>query len=183
VLFDPLTIVPQYGDHPITSKLQQSNMVTVMPLAISLADNSTKTDYQAALLLKTSKQSYGETDLTLLQQGKSKQDSQDINGPLNLAYAITTKDNQPKALVIGDAEFLIDDQIVQQGNKDFALNSVGWIMEQKNQLTIRPRKGDAFQQALIMPNQAKIIYYGTVFIFPLLFLLIGGLIWLRRRRG
>jgi ABC-type uncharacterized transport system involved in gliding motility auxiliary subunit len=78
---------------------------------------------------------------------------------------------------------LSDNEITVQGNRDFAMNSVGWLQELKDQVTIRPRQGEAYQQALILPNQANMIFYGTVVVFPLCFLLVGGLIWWRRRKG
>ncbi|MNF08958.1 hypothetical protein D3C80_2095040 [compost metagenome] len=73
--------------------------------------------------------------------------------------------------------------IAQQGNRDFALNTVGWLQEQQNQVTIRPREGDAIQTAVLTAGQGNMIFYGTVLVFPFLFLIAGGVIWWRRRKG
>jgi hypothetical protein len=183
VLFDPLTIVPTYGFHDITNKLDDSQLLTVISLAISLKDDPAVKDYSPTMLLKTTNQAYGETDLEALTKGQSKQDSVDTAGPLNLAYAVEDSAKRPKAVIIGGSNFLSDNEITVQGNRDFAMNSVGWLQEMKDQVTIRPRQGEAYQQALILPNQANMIFYGTVVVFPLCFLLVGGLIWWRRRKG
>lgn len=182
-LYDPLTIIPEYGPHDITNKLSSNNLVTMLSLAVSLNADDRAPDYTQSLLLKTTDKAYGETDINLLAQSKTKQDAADVKGPLNLGYAIAGKDNKPKAVILGGSTFVLDEDIQNQGNKDFALNSIGWLQEQKDQITIRPRQGDAFQQAMITPSQANTIFLVTIVFLPLLFLVIGGLIWWRRRRG
>lgn len=182
-LFSPLTIIPQYGFHDITQKLQQYNLLMLMNLAVSL-DSQPVADYPATSILKTTDQAYGETDLNqLVQQNKTNKDDKDIKGPLNLGYAISSKDSKPKAIILGGSTFLRDDVIQQQGNRDFALNSVGWLQEQKEQVTIRPRENPKIASAAITGGQAQMIFYGTVLLFPLFFLLVGGSIWWRRRKG
>ncbi|TBL73065.1 GldG family protein [Paenibacillus thalictri] len=183
VLFDPLTIIPEYGYHDITKKLSDYNLLTMLTLAVTLNVDMPSADYPSTVIMKTTDKAYGETNIDLLTKNQSKQDAADIKGPLNLGYAVETKDNKPKAVVLGGSTFLTDQTISQQGNRDFAMNSVGWLQEQKEQVTIRPRPGDSIQQAMITGGQASSIFYGTVLLFPILFLLIGGSIWWRRRRG
>ncbi|NEW08799.1 GldG family protein [Paenibacillus sp. SYP-B3998] len=182
-LYDPLTIIPEYGSHEITNKLASNNLITMLSLAVSLNADESAGEWTKSVLLTTSDKAYGETDINLLAQSKTKQDAADVKGPLNLGYAIQNKDNKPKAVILGGSTFVLDEDIQNQGNKDFALNSIGWLQEQKDQVTIRPRQGDAFQQALITPSQANTIFIITIVFFPLLFLVIGGMIWWRRRRG
>ncbi|CAH1215577.1 hypothetical protein PAECIP111891_04260 [Paenibacillus allorhizoplanae] len=182
-LYDPLTIIPEYGSHDITNKLSNNNLITMLSLAVSLNADESAPDYTKSLLLTTTDKAYGETDINLLAQNKTKQDVTDVKGPLNLGYAISDKDNKPKAVILGGSTFVLDEDIQNQGNKDFALNSIGWLQEQKDQITIRPRQGDAYQQAMITPSQANTIFLITIVFLPLLFLVIGGLIWWRRRRG
>jgi hypothetical protein len=182
-LFDPLTIIPEYGSHAITDKLSAYNLLTMMSLAVALNADDSVADWTKSPILKTTDKAYGETDIGQLIQSKTKNDNTDIKGPLNLGYAIENKDNKPKAVILGGSTFLADQEIQNQGNKDFALNSIGWLQEQKDQVTIRPREGDAYQQALITPSQANTVFIGTIIIFPLLFLILGGFVWWRRRRG
>ncbi|WP_248929491.1 GldG family protein [Paenibacillus hamazuiensis] len=183
VLFDPLTIIPEYGYHDITKKLSDYNLLTMISLAVTLNVDTPVADYPATAIMKTTDKAYGETNIDLLMKSQTKNDTGDIKGPLNLGYAVQNKDNKPKAVVLGGSTFLMDDRIQQQGNRDFALNSVGWLQEQKDQVTIRPREGDAIQQAMVTTGQANSIFYGTVLLFPLLFLIVGGWIWWRRRKG
>ncbi|MEK3719007.1 GldG family protein [Paenibacillus sp. FSL H8-0034] len=182
-LYDPLTIIPEYGFHAITKKLQDYNLLTMMNLAVSINADQPVADFPVTAILKTTDAAYGETDIVQLMSNRTAKDDKDIKGPLNLGYVVETKEQKPKAVVLGGSSFFVDEVLQQQGNRDFALNSVGWLQEQKDQVTIRPREGDALQQALITGSQANTILYGTLFAFPLLFLVVGGTIWLRRRKG
>ncbi|MEI7025615.1 GldG family protein [Paenibacillus sp. y28] len=182
VFNDPLTIVPEYGLHEIVNKLDQNNYVSVMTLATSLTVQP-KEDWKQKQLLHSSTNAYGETDLALLVQGKSAKDDKDISAPLHLGYAIESGDGQPKAVVMGATSFLTDALIREQGNRDLAMNSIGWLMEQQNSITIRPREEAQMQQAFIYPAEGNLIFYGCVIVFPFLFLITGGVIWWRRRKG
>ena len=184
---DPLAILPLYEPHPITEKLLNTDYATVMPGVLALAIGEKNNVYDVKPLLKTSDEAYGKTDLSLFQRSNVtitdiEKTDKDINGPIEVAYAVETKEQKPKAVVVGNSLFLTDDFFGQQGNKDFALNSIGWMAENKNALTIRPRV-ESVQQAVIKPVQAQIIFYGTVFGIPLMLITIGALIWWRRRKG
>ncbi|KPV58057.1 ABC transporter [Paenibacillus sp. A3] len=184
MLYDPLTIIPEYGSHAITSKLQQYDLLTMMTLAVSLNADQPVADFPVTSILKTTAQAYGETDLkTLANSSRSTKDANDVKGPLNLGYVVEDKDKKPKAVVLGGSTLFDDRVIAQQGNRDFALNTVGWLQEQQNQVTIRPREGDAIQTAMLTAGQGNMIFYGTVLVFPFLFLIAGGVIWWRRRKG
>jgi ABC-type uncharacterized transport system involved in gliding motility auxiliary subunit len=186
---DPFTIVPEYGTHEITDKLLQQNLVTIFPDALGLTADTGNQDYQSTVLLKTSTDSYGKTNITRftskepLTQTDVGQQKTDKPGPLDLAYAIQDKASKPKAIVIGNAYVFDNELLNQYGNHDFVMNSLGWLQEQKNQLTIRPREMAAPQQVMITPSQVSIIRFISLVIIPLIILLLGGGIWWRRRKG
>jgi hypothetical protein len=182
-LFDPLTIIPEYGYHSVTSKLSEYNLLTMMSLAVALNTEGASEEWTQTALLRTTSQAYGETDIPTLLKSQTSKGTNDIAGPLNLGYAVEDKDKKPKAIILGGSTFLMDQEIQNQGNRDFALNSIGWLQEQTNQVTIRPRQGDAYIEAFVTASQANTIFYGTLVFFPLVFLLFGGLIWWRRRQG
>lgn len=185
---DPLTIVPQYGYHDITKKLEEQQVIVAMPGAMSLTALTEKTEFTSTSLLRTGDQGYGKTNLvpfttnTRITQETIKKTEADLAGPLNLAYAVT-KEEKPKAVVIGNGLFLRDDWIAEQSNRDFALNSVNWLNERKELVTIRPREEQAPEQVYIALGKQKLIYWGTIIVFPLCFLVLGGFVWWRRRKG
>ncbi|WP_068777508.1 GldG family protein [Paenibacillus sp. FJAT-26967] len=181
-LYDPLTLIPEYGTHAITSKLSQYNLLTMMSLTVAL-NAEDKEGFTSTPLIRSTAGAYGETDIAGLMQSKTDKDDKDVPGPLNLGYAVEDKEGKPKAVLLGGSTFLMDGEITVQGNRDFAMNSIGWLQEKKDQVTIRPRQNEAYQTAALTPGQAQIIFLGAVVIFPLLFLLLGGFIWWRRRKG
>ncbi|WP_217562175.1 GldG family protein [Paenibacillus sp. GbtcB18] len=181
-LYDPLTIIPEYGDHDITTKLKNYNLLTMMSLAVAL-NAQEEGDFKSTPILKTSAQAYGETDIAGLMKSQTNQDDKDVKGPLNLGYAVEDKDSKPKAVILGGSTFLMDQEINVQGNRDFAMNSIGWLQEKKDQVTIRPRQNEAYQTAALTPGQAKTIFFVAIVFMPLIFLLLGGFIWWRRRKG
>jgi ABC-type uncharacterized transport system involved in gliding motility auxiliary subunit len=188
LMADPLTIIPAYGSHDITSKLKDQNRVVVLPEALALSVNKNNANFTATALLTTSDQGFGKTNLAeLATKNLTEADLQktaaDLKGPLDLAYAVQTKDNKPKAVVIGNGVFMLDDVIGMQGNRDFILNSAGWLQGQQNAITIRPQEEAQLQQIVLTPRQNNAIFTGTVVVVPALFLLAGGLIWWRRRKG
>jgi ABC-type uncharacterized transport system involved in gliding motility auxiliary subunit len=186
---DPFTVVPEYGTHAITDKLLQQNLVTVFPDALGLTTDTANTAYSSTVLLKTTDQSFGKTNISRfttqepLTPADVEQKAADAKGPLNLALAIQDMDSKPKAIVIGNG-YIFDNQLLNQyGNHDFVMNSLGWLQEQKDQLTIRPRQLDIPQQVMISPSQASLIQYTSLILIPLVILLLGAGIWWRRRKG
>ncbi|MDO3411222.1 Gldg family protein [Saccharibacillus sp. CPCC 101409] len=183
-LYDPLTVVPSYESHAITQKLRDSKVypMTYLSVALSAAAEAPE-GLTVSPLLSTSAESYGETDLAgLLQSTSEYAEGTDLSGPLYLGYAADDADGKPKAVLLGTSYFLTDDQIGEQGNKDFALNSINYLSGNANDLTIRAREQQQYETAYLTAPQARYILIGSMVVFPLLFVLAGVLLWWRRRR-
>ncbi|MGE5593160.1 MAG: GldG family protein [Betaproteobacteria bacterium] len=209
--------IPQVEYHDITTKLVTEKLGCVLPRSRSLYEVTDKRDSGVTVtaLLKTSGESWGETDLAAKQV--SFDPKADIKGPLVLAYAVEhalepssgAKDNggttaaaqgqgsngtgsaagasgtgdtagKARMLVVGNASFLDNDVVTFQGNIDFFMNSVGWLVGKEESITIRA-KSPSFSQVYLTGQQASLVFYTTVVGLPLLFVLVGGGIWLRRR--
>ena len=50
-LYDPLTIIPEYGSHDITNKLSSNNLITMLSLAVSLNADESAPDYTKSLVV------------------------------------------------------------------------------------------------------------------------------------
>lgn len=181
-LYDPLTIVPEYGNHEITDKLASSNLYTIMSLSIALKQEA-KQGLTVTPLLTTTSNSYGETNLSGLLESKTERDNNDLAGPFDLGFAVGSSDGKPKAVVLGGSTFMMDQSIQQQGNLDFAVNSINYLVGNDSQVTIRPKTQDQYQTATLTLPQARAILISTVIVFPLLFVAAGVFLWWRRRRA
>src|SRR6185436_20926871 len=108
-----------------------------------------------------------------------KPDPQDPKGPLTLA-AVVTKD-KARLVVYGTANLAVNQFLNVQNNKDFFLNTVSWLAEQEDQISIRPK--DTKQSPVFLSaQQGQAVFLLPVVVMPAL-VLIGGIVAVVRRRA
>ncbi len=171
-------IIQQYESHPITRDM--SGISTLFPLSRSVG--TAKTPSQGATvqpLARTSPESWGETNRDELQQGQVKPDGSDPRGPLAVA-AVATKD-KARIVVYGTSSFAANQFINLQGNRDFFLNTVSWLAEEEDQISIRP-KDNRQAPVFLTSQQAQAVFFLPVVILPGL-VLVGGIVSVVRRRS
>jgi len=66
------------------------------------------------------------------------------------------------------------------GNVDLFMNAVGWLAEEEELISIRPKPPQQRQVVLTAPQARGIIYSSAVFV-PALVLAAGALVWWQRR--
>lgn len=88
--------------------------------------------------------------------------------------------SRARMLVVGNASFLDNDVVTFQGNIDLFMNSVSWLVGKEESITVRA-KSPSYNQVFLTDTQVAFVFYSTVVGLPLLFVLVGGGIWLRRR--
>ncbi len=68
----------------------------------------------------------------------------------------------------------------QPGNLDLFLNAVNWLAEQESQITIRPKP---FEMRQLIPSRLMSVQvFGiSVILMPLAVLIVGAIVWWRRR--
>jgi len=175
-------VVTGYPNHPVTREM---TMVSVYPEAVALEINDT-TRWHAIPLLTTLERSW--TELGPL-EGEIKYDpnSDERAGPLDLGIALVRskpdgKDgDEQRVVVVGDGDFLSNTYLGNAGNLDLGLNLINWLSHDDAFMDIRVR--GAPDTTLVMERtMTAIIGLGFLFGLPLLLLIAGLLIWLRRRR-
>jgi ABC-type uncharacterized transport system involved in gliding motility auxiliary subunit len=171
-------IVQQYESHPITRDL--SGVSTLFPLARPVSPARTPPGgVTVQPLARTSADSWGETDKASLQQGQVRPDPQDPKGPLAVA-AVATKD-KARIVVYGSSNLAANQFLNLQGNRDFFLNTVSWLAEEEDQISLRPR--DTRQTPVFLTSQQA----QAVFVIPVLavpgLVLVGGIVAVVRRRS
>ncbi len=171
-------IVQQYEPHPITRDL--AGISTLFPLTRSIGGTTPPPKGMSfGPLARTSPQSWGETNREELQRGVAKPDPQDPKGPLTVA-AVATKD-KARLVVYGTSNLAANQFLNLQGNRDFFLNTVSWLAEEEDQISIRPK--DAKQTPVFMnSNQAQAVFLLPVVVLPAL-VLLGGIVAVVRRRA
>jgi ABC-type uncharacterized transport system involved in gliding motility auxiliary subunit len=118
-------------------------------------------------------------------------DGRDIKGPIAIGVAIaaTPRDTGGQSseqgkivrlVVIGDSDFASNEHFLEVNNSDLFLNSVNWLAEETELIAIR-RTVTPFRRLAVNPDEANFINYSSLALPPILVLIIGGIIWWRRR--
>jgi ABC-type uncharacterized transport system involved in gliding motility auxiliary subunit len=190
-------IAAKYNPHPITERF---NLLTAYSLARSVtAAPGGANNRFAQNLVETSPQSWAETDIKeLMTTGrvKSEPDRGDIPGPVSLGAAASAPVGAPEAtpkadggdapkpetrvVVMGDSDFASNRWLGIAGNRDLFLNSVNWLAQQENLISIRAKDPED-RRITLSADQDRRIFWITIFIIPGLILLAGVQTWWRRR--
>jgi ABC-type uncharacterized transport system involved in gliding motility auxiliary subunit len=170
-------IVQQYESHAITRDM--NGVTTLFPLTRSV--DTAKTPPQGVVLqvlARTSAQSWGETNRDALQRGEAKPDPEDPKGPLPVA-AVATKD-KARIVVYGTSNLASNQFLNLQGNRDFFLNTVSWLAEEEDQISIRPKEARS-APVFLSAQQGQAVFLLPVVLLPVLVLIGGGVAVYRRR--
>jgi len=171
-------IVQQYEPHPITRDM--TGFTTLFPLVRSIS--TPKTPPQGVIvqpLARTTADSWGETNRASLEAGQVKADPEDPKGPLTLA-AVATKD-KARLVVYGTANLAVNQFLNVQNNRDFFLNTVSWLAEQEDQISIRPKDSKS-APVFLTSQQAQAMFWLPVIIVPGA-AVAGGIVAVVRRRA
>ena len=90
-----------------------------------------------------------------------------------------------RMVIFGDADFASNNVLNSVrgafGNGDLFRNSVNWLTEEKELIAIGPKKPQMHIMPPLTPAQQNTIFYGTAVFLPLTILILGGVVWWRRR--
>jgi ABC-type uncharacterized transport system involved in gliding motility auxiliary subunit len=173
-----IPLVINYGDSPITKGLERT--MTFFPLArtVSIADKS-KPDPQAVELLMTSQQSFTKAKL---EHEVSYDPKTDTMGPLSLGVAASrTADNKSARLVvIGDSDFASNQAISQASNGDLFFNTIDWLAQDENLISIRPKSATS-RRIVLTQGQSVGLEWFELLLLPGFVIILGISIWWKRR--
>jgi len=168
------------GVHPITQNLT-TNYVVILPQARSLAITAEKENIAQTVLLTTTEQSWGETELVSGQQPQF-DEGKDSAGPLNLAIAAENSLTKGRVVVYGNSIFAANDAFEAYGNGNIFVNSVDWAAEQESRLNLTTRESKL--RTFLPPDtiQFIIIIIFAVFVLPGIVIVSGISAWIARKR-
>lgn len=139
-------------------------------------------------IAQTTPKSWLVGDLKALSAGQvGYQEGRDKQGPITAAIAVNGKPKGSQAaratrlVVFSTSHFATNNWSRFGGNLDFFLNSVSWLMEDDNLISIRAKE-EGPQKLELTAKQSSVILLITVVIVPLLVAIGGIVIWAIRRR-
>jgi ABC-type uncharacterized transport system involved in gliding motility auxiliary subunit len=173
-------IVADFGTSPITKAFTNSTTFFPMARTASVADKA-KTIPETVELLKTSPRSFAIPSLP--KGGKITFDEKvDTLGPLSLGVSGSRKvgDKNARVVVMGNSQFAANPYIGQLRNGDLFYNAIDWLAADENMISIRP-KSATNRRINLSAAQASALKWLNLFLLPGLVILIGIMIWSKRR--
>jgi ABC-type uncharacterized transport system involved in gliding motility auxiliary subunit len=190
--------VPVAANYPSHAITQRFNFITAYPLSRSISPVSGGVNgHTAQTFIETSPRSWAETDIKgLVSSGQVALDESkgDKKGPVSIAAAVSAAVTAPDAkaadanapkpetrvAVIGDSDFAANSGLGIQGNRDLFMNIVGWLSQQENLISIRPKDADDRRITVTATQQANIMWL-SLLIIPATIFGTGVYTWWRRR--
>jgi len=180
-----LAIADSYGEHSITEKLQ--GMVTFYWTARTVQVTGEVEGVEVQELIKTSTQSWAETDLEALknqdQEAQISADPEvDLIGPVSLAVVAENATQEQRLVVFGDSDFANNQFYSQYGNGDMFINTIDWAAYQETLINLTPK--ESVNRIMLSPSKYTLgfILLGSVFVLPGSVIVAGIVVWIQRRR-
>jgi gliding motility-associatede transport system auxiliary component len=190
-------LAANYPSHPIT---QRFNLLTAFPLAREASVVSGGVNgHTAQAFVETSPRSWAETDIKgLMTTGQVSLDENkgDKKGPITIGSAVNAPaasapaakpgddPNAPKpetrVVVMGDSDFATNGILGMQGNRDLFMNIIGWLSQQENLISIRPKEPDDRRITMTSTWQTNVTIL-SLLIIPAAVFASGVYTWWRRR--
>jgi len=87
-----------------------------------------------------------------------------------------------RIVVFGDSDFAANSDLKLSGNRDLILNSLNWLAEDEDLISIRP-VDNINQPVLLSTRQGRVVFWLSLVALPAIFAVAGILIELGRRRS
>jgi ABC-2 type transport system permease protein len=182
----PNYLVPNFGSHDILKPLTTSKVAVLTANAQPIMQEKLKKDtIKVEPLLTTSNKAYAKISSDIK---TSEKESGDISGPFNIAVAITDEldyndTTKNPRIVLFSSTALMNEQLVsmsKNGNVDLVMNSMNWLVDRKDNISIRAK--DLSVETLVMTMSQQLTVSGiAVILIPLIVAIGGVIVWLRRR--
>ncbi|MGA2183939.1 MAG: GldG family protein [Bryobacteraceae bacterium] len=172
-------LVMNYESHPIVAPMKGT--ATAFPLTRALdTKHADKTSVDK--LFSSSEGSFATTNLGPAEISADPKTSK--TGPFTLAAAGTYTTGQPnkqgRFVVVGNSAWVSNGFLRFNGNRDLALNMMNWLSSDEDLISIRPKEQD---DRRITVNRSQMMWIRSVsqFVLPLIVILMGIMVWWRRR--
>jgi gliding motility-associatede transport system auxiliary component len=180
-------VVGDYQDHPITRGFQ---FATIFPLVRTVnAKDKPPEGVTAQALARTSPQSWV-TDEKELKSGQVKRAAPETRKAYPIAAVATLdakgapedrKTAKARVVVIGDSDFATNAFVNLSGNRDFFLNTLSWLAEEENLISIRPKESRN-SPVMLTAAQGQVLFWLPVVVLPLT-MALAGVAAVARKRG
>ncbi len=190
---------PPYPTHAITDRF---NLLTMFPLARAVAPAKTPpAGRNAQPFVQTAARSWAETTFAQLETRMRWRPSRTrATWPARSPSPRPSRSRPPRRrrrrrrrtaaeapgkpetriAVVGDSDFAANAYLGVEGNRDLFMNTVNWLAQQENLISIRPREA-ADRRLTMTANQSRGMFWLSIVIVPPMIFGSGIYTWWRRR--
>lgn len=183
----PFYILPEIKSHAITADLYKGKRYILMPQAVGFVveeDDKLPEGVTATALLTSSDTSYSKADVKNMSTYDKEEG--DVDGPFDLGVYLekTNDDKTTTKIVAFGCEYLLDDEFdarVSGANVKLFTSAISNLVDHESSVSI-PSK--SYEYGTIMVNRSMVVFGGLVvtLLIPLTILVIGIIIWAKRRK-
>ena len=165
--------IPSLNEHSINEKIKDSKSLLIMPESMSVSKVKSANSAFVTELLVTSDKAYGIST--------ENQDAKKISGPMSLASISEKQGDKNSALmVIGSLSMM---GALSEGaylNGDFVLNAVNYMCSKSVDTGMRAKQISA---ELMQMTEGQVAAWAILlqYIMPVIIIIIGLVVWLKRR--
>jgi ABC-type uncharacterized transport system involved in gliding motility auxiliary subunit len=165
-----------YPQHPVTHNF---NLIAVFPFARAIGSEENET-WQRTTLVEAAPRGWISSRKP---EAKPRFDkNHDVPGPATIALALQRdiNDRDQRIVVVGSGSFLANAYSGNGGNIDLGINMVNWLANEERLIAIQPR---SVKDSVVTMSKTKlaVISGGFLLALPALLMLVGGVLWWRRR--
>lgn len=180
----PYYLAPNKETHEITNSIIKNGYNIFLPQAKGIKQSDTaRSSIEYTPLLTTSDSSFLRTPQNNQVQSIEKQDG-DLEGPFAVGVAVSENHNGIETkLAVYSSGFILDDTAnlqVSGSNYELVTNSLGWLCEMDNSIAIEAKSFSLSSLQITAKTAAHLTIF-ILIVLPLVTIVIGFIVWLRRR--
>jgi len=172
-------LLPDIAAHPITNPLKEAGFQVLVPYAKSLVIDPERPDtLRVTELLTTTKDAFAKQG----DNEAAKKEEGDLEGPFAVAASAEDQVSGARVVCIGAMYFLNEEanSMVSGGNQDFFLNSLSWMCQYDDGISIHPKNLE--YETLTMNNSTAGLWIAILLLIPVGYVAFGAVRFVQRKR-
>lgn len=181
----PYYLVPEIGSTDITNEMvaQKRNVLLAGSAGIQKLDQYRDT-LSISSLLSTSDSAYSKSDVENMSQFEKEKD--DIVGPFDLGVAVSESlgDNETQMVYFSTSSILDENmnQMVSGANQELVMKALSWMCKEDQTSVSIASKSLQMSPLTLTQFQISVWSMITLILIPGVFIVLGFVIWLKRRK-
>ena len=181
--YSPTYLLPQIDSHEITDPIEASGYHICLPVCANLqVDPAARSALTVTPILHTSDDAFSRVDTSIESAEKAESD---LDGPFDTAFAVTsgTGDKEMRAVIVASPFFLDDNFTAFAGNINLLLNSLKWMCDLEENISVVEVKSLSSGGTLEMDESIGAMWMVIcTLVLPVSVLCVGIVIYVRRKK-